>query len=37
MKFLRVDMTHQQIKVEDIGPEYSGLGGRGYEYCKQKK
>ena len=29
MKFLRVDMTSQQIKVEDIAPEYIGLGGRG--------
>ena len=29
MKFLRVDMTHQRIQVEDIPPEYIGLGGRG--------
>ena len=29
MKFLRVDMTSQQIKIEDNPPEYIGLGGRG--------
>lgn len=29
MKFLHVDMTHQQINVKDVPPEYIGLGGRG--------
>ena len=29
MKFLHVDMTHQQINVKDVPPEYVGLGGRG--------
>ncbi|MGD9114932.1 MAG: aldehyde ferredoxin oxidoreductase N-terminal domain-containing protein, partial [Desulfobacterales bacterium] len=29
MKFLRVDMTEQTVKVEEVPPEYVGLGGRG--------
>ena len=29
MKFLRVDMTHQRVNVEDVPQEYIGLGGRG--------
>ena len=29
MKFLRVDMSHQRISVEDVPKEYVGLGGRG--------
>jgi len=29
MKFLRVDMTKQTVKVEEIPQEYVGLGGRG--------
>ncbi|UCE52947.1 MAG: aldehyde ferredoxin oxidoreductase [Desulfobacterales bacterium] len=29
MKFLRVDMTEQTVKVEEISQEYVGLGGRG--------
>jgi len=29
MKFIRVNMTDKTIKVEDVSPEYAGLGGRG--------
>ncbi len=29
MRFLRVDMTHQQIAVEPVPKRYQGLGGRG--------
>ena len=29
MKFLRVDMTEQTVKVEEVPQEYVGLGGRG--------
>jgi hypothetical protein len=29
MKFLHVDMTRQQINVEDVPEDYIGLGGRG--------
>ncbi|MBN1454203.1 MAG: aldehyde ferredoxin oxidoreductase [Anaerolineales bacterium] len=29
MKFVRVNMTDKTIKVEDVSPEYAGLGGRG--------
>ena len=29
MRFLRVDMTHQQIAVEPVPERYQGLGGRG--------
>ena len=29
MKFIRVDMTEQTVKVEEVPQEYVGLGGRG--------
>ena len=29
MKFVRVDMTEQNVKVEDVPQQYVGLGGRG--------
>ena len=29
MKFLRVDMTEQTVKVEEVPQDYVGLGGRG--------
>ncbi|HDQ70516.1 MAG TPA: aldehyde ferredoxin oxidoreductase [Chloroflexi bacterium] len=29
MKFLRVNMSHKTIEVEDVPPDYFGLGGRG--------
>jgi aldehyde:ferredoxin oxidoreductase len=29
MKFIRVDMTAKEVKVEDVPQKYAGLGGRG--------
>ncbi|NPV73036.1 MAG: aldehyde ferredoxin oxidoreductase [Pelotomaculum sp.] len=29
MKFIRVDMTTKQVKVEEVPQKYAGLGGRG--------
>jgi len=29
MKFLRVNMTNRTVQVQDVPPEYAGLGGRG--------
>lgn len=29
MKFIRVDMTHQKIRVESVPAKYHGIGGRG--------
>ena len=29
MQFIRVDMSAQTVTVEDVPPDYAGLGGRG--------